>query len=112
MVGTIKVVNIENFHENEVDGEVINIMRPSILGNPFRMNSEDEREIVVRKFYHYLREQFKKKEEVYQELMNIVEKLNAGKDVYLVCSCSPMLCHGDVIANAVMGIIEHGQRSK
>ena len=112
MVGTIKVVNIKNFHENEVDGEVINIMRPSILGNPFRMNSEDEREIVVRKFYHYLREQFKKKEEVYQELMNIVEKINAGKDVYLVCCCSPKLCHGDVIANAVMGIIEHEQRNK
>lgn len=112
MVGTIKVVNVNSFDERKVDGEVINIMRPSILGNPFRMSSEDEREIVVRKFYHYLREEFKKKEEVYQELIKIVEKLKSGKDVYLACCCAPMLCHGDVIVNAVMGIIEHEQRNR
>ena len=64
MVGTIKVVNVNSFDERKVDGEVINIMRPSILGNPFKMSSEDEREISVRKYYHYLREEFKKKEEV------------------------------------------------
>ena len=56
--------------------------------------------------------EFKKKEEVYQELIKIVEKLKSGKDVYLACCCAPMLCHGDVIANAVMGIIEHEQRNK
>lgn len=112
MVGTIKVVNINSFDERKVDGEVINIMRPSILGNPFNMSSEDEREISVRKYYHYLREEFKKKEEVYQELIKIVEKLKSGKDVYLACYCAPMLCHGDVIANAVMGIIEHEQRNR
>ena len=112
MVGAIKVVNVRTFKEDNADGEVISIMMPSILGNPFRMNSEDEREIVVRKFYHYLREQFNKKEEVYRELINIAEKIKSGKDVYLVCSCSPMLCHGDVIANAVMGIINHEQRNK
>lgn len=112
MVGTIKVVNVNSFDERKVDGEVINIMRPSILGNPFNMSSEDEREISVRKYYHYLREEFKKKEEVYQELIKIVEKLKSGKDVYLVCYCAPMLCHGDVIANAVMGIIEHEQRNR
>ena len=112
MVGTIKVVNVNSFDERKVDGEVINIMRPSILGNPFNMSSEDEREISVRKYYHYLREEFKKKEEVYQELIKIVEKLKSGKDVYLVCYCAPMLCHGDVIVNAVMGIIEHEQRNR
>lgn len=112
MVGTIKVVNVNYFDERKVDGEVINIMRPSILGNPFKMSSEDEREISVRKYYHYLREEFKKKEEVYQELIKIVEKLKSGKDVYLACYCAPMLCHGDVIANAVMGIIEHEQRNR
>lgn len=112
MVGTIKVVNVNSFDERKVDGEVINIMRPSILGNPFNMSSEDEREISVRKYYHYLREEFKKKEEVYQELIKIVEKLKSGKDVYLACYCAPMLCHGDVIANAVMGIIEHEQRNR
>lgn len=112
MVGTIKVVNVNSFDERKVDGEVINIMRPSILGNPFNMSSEDEREISVRKYYHYLREEFKKKEEVYQELIKIVEKLKSGKDIYLVCYCAPMLCHGDVIANAVMGIIEHEQRNR
>ena len=60
----------------------------------------------------YVSSKYMKKEEVYQELIKIVEKLKSGKDVYLVCYCAPMLCHGDVIANAVMGIIKHEQRNR
>ena len=112
MVGTIKVVNIKNFDESKVSGEIINIMRPQILGNPFRMSSEDEREIVVRKFYHYLREEYIKKGDVYNELVRIASIIKDGKDVYLVCCCAPKLCHGEIISRAVMGIIEHEQKSK
>lgn len=111
MVGTIKVVNVKTFDESKVNGEVIGIVSPAILGNPFEMSSEDDREISVRKFYHYLREEFVKKEEVYKELVRISDLVKSGKDVYLVCCCSPMLCHGDVVKNAIMGMIEHEQRN-
>lgn len=112
MVGTIKVVNVKSFDERRVDGEVINIMRPSILGNPFRMSSEEEREIVVRKFYHFLREEYLKKEDIYKELVRIANMVKEGKDVYLVCCCAPKLCHGEVIARAIWGMIEHEQGKK
>lgn len=112
MVGTIKVVNHKTFDEKNCDGEIINIMRPSVLGNPFKMNDEDEREIVIRKFYHYLREEFSKKEGIYSELMRLTDIVKSGKDLYLKCCCYPKLCHGNVISNAIMGIIEHEQRKK
>ena len=111
MVGTIKVVNIKNF-DFSVDGEVVNIMRPHILGNPFRMSSEDEREIVVRKFYHYLRDEYVKKGDVYNELVRLSSIVKDGKDLYLVCCCYPKLCHGEVISRAIMGMISNEQKSK
>lgn len=112
MVGTINVVNVNNFDENSARGEIVNIMSPQILGNPFRMSSEDEREISIRKFYHYLREEYTKKGDVYNELVRLASMLKEGKDVYLVCCCAPSLCHGEVIARAVMGVIEHEQKEK
>lgn len=112
MVGTIKVVNVENFDNNSIkNGEVINIMSPQILGNPFRMQSEDEREIVVRKFYHYLREEYVKRGDIYNELIKLSSIIKEGKDLYLLCCCSPKLCHGEIIARAVMGIIKYEQKS-
>lgn len=112
MVGTIKVVNIDKFNKENICGDIINIMNPQILGNPFRMKSEDDREICVRKFYHYLREEYKKKGNIYNELLRISNIVKEGKDVYLVCCCAPKLCHGEIIARAIMGMIEYEQKEK
>lgn len=107
MFGEIYVVNIKNFDKTKVSGEVVNIMRPSILGNPFKMEKEDDREISVVKFYHYLRDEYAKKDMVYKELFKIYEILKTGKDVYLVCCCAPKLCHGDIIKNALKGMLKN-----
>ena len=108
MLGEIKVVNIKKFDEKEhPEAACVNIMRPNPLGNPFFMDGEEQREISVRKFYHYLRKEYAKKDKVYNELMSILETIKAGKDVYLICICSPRLCHGDIIKNAISGIIQN-----
>jgi hypothetical protein len=113
MLGEIKVVNIKKFDDKEhPEAACVNIMRPNPLGNPFFMDGEEQREIVIRKFYHYLRKEYAKKDTVYNELMKLVEILKSGKDVYLICCCAPKLCHGNIIQNAVEGIIRNESKKK
>lgn len=108
MIGELKVVNKRTFKEESFpDARCINIMSPNPLCNPFLMEDESQREIAVTKFYHYLRKEYAKKDKVYNELMSILETIKAGKDVYLICLCSPRLCHGDIIKNAISGIIQN-----
>lgn len=111
MVGEIFVVNKYKIKEEELDGFKENIMRPSILGNPFEMRSEEDREIVVTKFYHYLREEFRKKGKVFERLNFLANEVLNGRDLYLICCCAPKLCHGEVIRNAIHGIINKNARS-
>lgn len=113
MVGEIYVVNKKTFSEEGLEGaEVINIMRPSILGNPFHMSDEEQREIVAIKFYHYLRKEYAKKEQVYNELLSLSKIVLGGKDLYLVCCCAPRLCHGNIIKKAIAGIIKNACKEK
>ena len=113
MFGELFVVNYKNFDKGNDDKNVIiNIMRPNILSNPFVMNNEDERELVIVKFYHYLREEYQKKDKVYNELIRIKEILESGKNVYLLCCCKPKNCHGDIIKKAIKGILDNESRKK
>jgi len=104
MVGNITVVNKKTFKTPE-KGKVIDISRPNILGNPFKMENEDQRELVCIKFYHYLREEYKKKGQIYDELIRIKDMVKSGKDIYLECWCAPKMCHGDIIKNAILGML-------
>jgi hypothetical protein len=68
-------------------------MRPSRWGNPYVIGRDGTREDVVRKYKEYI--------EGYPELIAAVKKELNGKD--LICCCSPLACHGDIlleIANA------------
>ena len=107
-MGTIKVVNIRQFSEKTViDGICVRIFRPNILGNPFYMQDESERESVIFKYHKYLQEEYRKRGKVYDELLRLVDIVRSGQNLYLICFCAPKSCHGDVIAQAIRGIIEH-----
>jgi Domain of unknown function (DUF4326) len=64
------------------------IGRPSKWGNPFVIGPDGSRNDVVRKFEEYLMSNPKLMEAAKQELK--------GKD--LVCFCSPLSCHGDILS--------------
>lgn len=107
-MGIIQVVNIRQFSEKTItDGVCIHIFRPNILGNPFYMRDESERELVNIKFHKYLQEEYRKRGKVYDELMRLVDLVKYGHNLYLICFCAPKPCHGDIIAQAIRGIIEH-----
>ncbi len=62
------------------------IGRPSKWGNPFRMNTEDERLAVIDRYRHYLHTR--------PDLLAALDELR-GKT--LGCWCKPKPCHGDVL---------------
>jgi hypothetical protein len=83
----------------------INVMRPSLLGNPFVIGTHGTREQVIEKYRCWLRDQYRYKTKVYNALMVLVERVSNGEDIVLVCCCSPKPCHAEVIKDAIFRII-------
>lgn len=83
------------------DMATVNIARPSILGNPFRMKNESERMEVISRYKKWLWQQMKAGN---KQVMNALHEINSMEDehgtVYLLCWCKPKPCHGDVIVRA------------
>lgn len=77
------------------------IGRPSVLGNPFLMRGEQDREIVVQSYRKYLWDCKKRNDPVWQEVEHLAKMVKNGKKLELKCFCSPKKCHGDVIAKAI-----------
>lgn len=79
-------------------GYSIYIGRPSPLGNPFRIGPDGDRARVVELYRQWIEIKIEDNDPcVVDELRRIKE---AG-DVNLVCWCSPLPCHGDVIKEIV-----------
>lgn len=84
-----KVVNKRNTREYDVY-----IGRPSKWGNPFVIGEDGSRAEVIAKYREYILNS--------KELMADIHTLR-GKT--LACWCSPLPCHGDVLAElADMGV--------
>lgn len=87
--------------------KVINIMRPSLLGNPFSKfnGTAESREDAVSKHEYWFRDQMKRKTKVYDEVMLLVEMVLNGDNLALKCCCHPKQCHGDIISKAIIGYV-------
>lgn len=101
----ITVVNYKHY-----DGQGYNIMRwgfrgsKSRLGNPFRA-SVYGREKCIDLYREWLRQKWVEGGVEKQELLKLVE-IARGGDLVLVCCCKPLACHGDVIKEAIEGVIK------
>lgn len=73
------------------------IGRPSLLGNPFVMRSESERERVVRQYEQWLRAQIQRRNPAVCGELNRLYHIAMSGDLNLVCWCAPRACHGDVV---------------
>ncbi len=88
-----------NIRDKVPDGyRVVHIHRPHILGNPFRMNREADRDEVIEKYKQWLWSHIKARSAVFEALRRIADCAN---DTALVCYCKPKSCHGDIIVSAV-----------
>ena len=68
------------------------IGRPSVFGNPVRLNKEHERSRVVALFEDWIRND---PSFMAQRARDAIREL--PEDAVLVCWCAPKQCHGDVI---------------
>lgn len=77
----------------------IHIMRPNILGNPYFLSDERDRDKVIEQYRHYLWEHIKNPTSPVTKAL--VRYADAANDIALICCCSPKACHGDVIKAAI-----------
>ena len=84
----MRVVNMKNEIAN------VKVDRSSVLGNPFIIGKDGDRDEVIRKYRVYL-----------NNCIRVVDELNRicslDDDIKLGCWCVPEACHGDVIVSAV-----------
>ena len=73
--------------------------RPTPLGNPFRLEREDQREEVVARYATWLEEELHRgNREVARALEELYRSLKRRGDITLLCFCAPRRCHAEVIA--------------
>lgn len=88
----ITVVN----NPNKYFGEYIG--RPSILGNPFASLSREE---AIEAYDAYLREKIAEKDTVIVGELERLYQIANNEPLRLICWCSPLPCHGDIIKNVI-----------
>ena len=75
-------------YKNSVSYEQgINIMRPSVFGNPFIIPKDGNRDEVCSKYEDYVNNN--------PELIKLIKQKLKGKN--LICCCKPLRCHGDTL---------------
>ena len=102
----IHVYNRKN--EQHVGEYNFPIYRPNILSNPFTHIKDKktkaiyivkDRDAAIDMYSKYFDTMYGTNSEFTKEIDRIYELYKSGKDVYLECYCSPLRCHGDVIAD-------------
>jgi hypothetical protein len=82
--------------------EVVNVMRPNVLGNPFPIAGRNTRDFVIKNYAEFLRLQMMEDTPQRREIERLRALHAAGKNIGLLCCCSPLACHADVIKGFAM----------
>lgn len=103
---SVRVINLKNY-QAEPGETLVKVDRGTPLGNPFYMKdqSQQERERVIKEYRVLLNKDIINKGKMYDELLKIVEMLDAGKRIALGCHCHPLKCHSDVIKSAAQHLL-------
>jgi len=79
-------MKVLNRHIHKLDDNSVYVGRPTKWGNPWKSGIDGTRKEVIDRYEQYILDS----EELYDSLDELF-----GKD--LVCSCSPLPCHADVL---------------
>lgn len=82
-----KPPRVWNFRQSGFPPGAVDIMRPSVWGNPFRIGGRRDRKSVLQAYAIFL--------EGNPELCERARRELRGKD--LVCCCFPQACHGTLL---------------
>ena len=92
----IIVVNVKD--KTEPGFFRVPVHRPSALGNPYPMESESDREIVIEGYRRWLWNKMKTNNPVSAELRRLSDYEG---NLALACFCSPKACHAKIIKDAI-----------
>lgn len=86
----------------------VSVMRPSVLGNPFRIGTYDGKTVArgegVKLHQTWFREQMlDETSAVRAEIFRLAERVANGEKLALVCCCKPLACHADIMCAAILG---------
>ena len=114
---SVVVVNVRRERPAEMVyiGRTCSGLTGSILGNPHKVGwcpvckTRHERGSTIELYREWLRAEYRKNGEVRRELERLADLAEQGSLV-LGCWCKPAPCHGDVVKEAVEGILrQRGQ---
>ena len=80
----------------------------SVLCNPFRISNDNSRQDVLMAYKQYANEQMKIKDKFFYKIQELVKMLkhNQYDKIYLVCFCKPHDCHGDIVKEIVLQLLD------
>ncbi|WP_077920449.1 DUF4326 domain-containing protein [Spirosoma sp. 209] len=91
------MITVVNRHKHKPSADDVYIGRPSLLGNPAKMDGEADRERVIELYRLYINAAIARRDvNICAELNRLYAKAKQG-NLNLVCYCKPKACHGDVI---------------
>ncbi len=105
------MIEIKNLrHSKPSEPYDIKVDRSSILGNPFYMKNESQRDDVCNKYQIYFNKQFNYCIEndvqfsklFIQELQRLVKIYKLYNKLRLFCWCTPKRCHAETIKNYIL----------
>lgn len=96
------MVTVVNRHKSKEVG--VYVGRGAPLGNQFVIGKDGTRAEVIELFRVWLREQWRRGGAAKQMLLELAQKHARGETVVLICSCKPLACHADVIADAIVAV--------
>lgn len=101
----IKVVNVRDYRYG---GYVyVGRGRGSVLGNPYKIGKDGDRDEVIRKYRVWLWKEYLKEGEVTKAIDALVQAYIEDGQLLLGCWCAPEPCHADVIKRLVMYLVKH-----
>jgi len=110
-------VKVEVKNRRTYDGPGEYVGRPSLLGNPYRIGIDGDREEVIRKYDRWLTDEIspegrKRCRLVYDAVLRLVQLLRTTGHLVLICWCAPLPCHADVIARKVRELAQYETEGK
>ena len=100
----IKIINLRTA-KFEYPWDVL-VDRKSVLGNPFYMHSEAERDRVCEQYAAWFPQRIAKcypKDPIIQELERLQQLYKQYGKLRLFCWCAPKRCHAETIKNYLIG---------
>lgn len=82
------------------------IGRPSPLGNPFLVDRKTSRHEAMSKYREWLLERLKADNPTSKAFMVLVNHYKENGELTLICWCSPLACHGEVIREFILSFFE------